>query len=378
MTRRTFRGLLQNLLLVLISILVATVVIEIAIRMLYAEHVATVTSRSFWQHDSYLGWKNRSGETGTMFFPERKVGKQLISVVMNSAGFRDKERSSPPTPGKRRIACLGDSFVFGHGVEFDSLFTSLIETRDPRLEVLNFGVSAYSTDQELLLLEKVVLDYNPDVVLLFVTENDFEGNNSRVMFSYPKPKFILENGELELTNVPVVKIKGSHVFAVERFLLRHSALFSFVKFRIGYGSGIRAWLKKMLAPEKGAEKSKKVDLVTEKDKQKYREEHMAVTLALIDRYARLCRSGGAVPVVVLYPDVYPAPPAVKGYKAILAEYCENNDACQLIDLHPTFHESVQDQRLLFLSGDRRHWSTTGHRVAAERVTAELRSVLSLE
>ena len=105
---------------------------------------------------------------------------------------------------------------------------------------------------------------------------------------------------------------------------------------------------------------------------------MAVTLALIDRYARLCRSGGAVPVVVLYPDVYPAPPAVKGYKAILAEYCENNDACQLIDLHPTFHEAVQDQRLLFLSGDRRHWSTTGHRVAAERVTAELRSVLSLE
>ena len=93
----------------------------------------------------------------------------------NSRGLRDREYIFEEPPGKCRIIVLGDSMTFGAGgVDNKDLFTELLENSDPRLEVINLGVPAYSTDQEYLYLKREGLLYHPDLVILCIFRNDFE------------------------------------------------------------------------------------------------------------------------------------------------------------------------------------------------------------
>jgi lysophospholipase L1-like esterase len=123
--------------------------------------------------------------------------RYLISI--NSLGIRDREIDSPAGSKKRRIAVLGDSFVFGYGgVEYGRRFTELLEDTLPNTDVINFGVPSYSTDQEYLQLERIGTSVDPDVVLLCVYANDYV----QCFQSYapdigrPKGYFSLEKSEL--------------------------------------------------------------------------------------------------------------------------------------------------------------------------------------
>jgi lysophospholipase L1-like esterase len=81
-------------------------------------------------------------------------------------------------PGSFRIACLGDSYTYGHGVDDSETWPLLLQSRlagatnDQGIEVLNFGVRAYETEQEVHQLETRVLDFDPDLVLLCWFFND--------------------------------------------------------------------------------------------------------------------------------------------------------------------------------------------------------------
>jgi hypothetical protein len=99
---------------------------------------------------------------------------------------------------------LGDSYVWGFGVDQDEIFTTRMEKLCPGLEVINMGVSGYSTDQELLLFRDKAPVYDPDVVVLVIAENDYESNaQNRKYVYYYKPVFQIERGEIVLTNHPV-------------------------------------------------------------------------------------------------------------------------------------------------------------------------------
>jgi hypothetical protein len=105
------------------------------------------------------------------------------------------------------VLVVGDSFVFGVGVDEPHLLTShLGRLLGPAAEVVNMGVSGYSTDQELLLFEDVGAALGPDLVLLFAVDNDFEGNARDFMYqAYYKPYFT-PAGVLALHNVPVPRL----------------------------------------------------------------------------------------------------------------------------------------------------------------------------
>ncbi len=99
---------------------------------------------------------------------------------------------------------MGDSYVFGYGVEQDEMFTSRMGAMCPSLDVVNLGVSGYGTDQELLLLKNEGLSYEPDIVVLVMVDNDYENNlRPRVYVYYQKPLYVMRNDELVLTNHPV-------------------------------------------------------------------------------------------------------------------------------------------------------------------------------
>ncbi|HWQ20151.1 MAG TPA: SGNH/GDSL hydrolase family protein [Methanotrichaceae archaeon] len=142
------------------------------------------------QVDPLLGWSSIPGLDET--YSRREW---TTHVKTNSDGFRDIERAIEKGPGTFRIAVIGDSFVESLQVNYEDLFTHLLESklnagtdRYSRIEVMNFGVRGYGTGQELLNFREHVAKYDPDmVVLLFYPENDVADN--RVAYESPSPLY---------------------------------------------------------------------------------------------------------------------------------------------------------------------------------------------
>jgi lysophospholipase L1-like esterase len=142
--------------------------------------------------DARWGWRMRPGvvKRGFMW-----GGEQPTRI--NSHGWRDEETTFEKPAGKRRIVVLGDSFTFGVGVDDAERYTEVLQGLEGGLEVLNLGMNAVGSDQELLYLESDGLRYAPDVVLCaFFEGNDFTDVSYERNNYWPKPRFALEAGEL--------------------------------------------------------------------------------------------------------------------------------------------------------------------------------------
>ncbi len=106
-----------------------------------------------------------------------------VPVATNSIGLREEtEFTQEPPPGVRRIALLGDSITFGHGMTIERTFARLLEERISRMggpgkwEVMNFGVSGYSASKMVIAFREKALAYVPQVAVLALIENDFSPN----------------------------------------------------------------------------------------------------------------------------------------------------------------------------------------------------------
>lgn len=105
----------------------------------------------------------------------------LVFASINSDGLRDIERSVEKPPGTRRVILLGDSVVSGHGTpDLDHTISRRLEAhlQDDRIEVLNVSVCGYNTRAEVELLRTKGLKYEPDLVVLVFTSNDYEDANA--------------------------------------------------------------------------------------------------------------------------------------------------------------------------------------------------------
>ena len=174
--------------------------------------------------DPYLGWANREGSRA------RIAGQGgRYTVAINGQGLRGPERPFAKPAGTVRIVLLGDSTAWGWGVEDGEAFARLAEAElGPGVEICNLAVPGYSTDQELLILEREGVRHEPDLVLLALVHNDLVGNNFPVFHEMPKPCFDLgPDGTLGLNNVPLDPPPGDSRLAARYALRRastHSAL----------------------------------------------------------------------------------------------------------------------------------------------------------
>ena len=100
----------------------------------------------------------------------------------NNLGFRDRDRTSMPAAGTRRVIVLGDSVVAGHGVSsHDKTLTARAEAHlGGGFEVLNFGIGGYCTRGEVALLEERGLELGAHTVVLVYVENDTDDLNSEL------------------------------------------------------------------------------------------------------------------------------------------------------------------------------------------------------
>jgi hypothetical protein len=161
-------------------------------------------------------------------------------VRINSQGLRDREHAIQKPQDTIRIAVIGDSFAEAFQVPRENAFWAVMEQRlsgceapsvmntgqaGTNVEVLNFGVSGFSTARELILLRRSVWQYSPSVVvLLFTTRNDVS-DNSRTLNQYPGlplPYFIDRGGSLALDDSLVQARNRSLAFRLQRSVVGQS------------------------------------------------------------------------------------------------------------------------------------------------------------
>jgi len=101
-----------------------------------------------------------------------------VRFKSNSLGFRSAEIAQKKPPGVYRIAFLGDSTVFGWGVQAGERFSDLLAERlnqrhDGRCyEVLNFAIPGYTSLHGLEVYRRYALDFSPDMVMVSFGAND--------------------------------------------------------------------------------------------------------------------------------------------------------------------------------------------------------------
>lgn len=212
-------------LLVCLGVLFAFLLLEIGLRAIGIQPATYL--RKFSEYHESLGWAKKPNISG--YFQR---GDVRIHETMNSKGLRSPEYAYTKPQNTFRILFLGDSFTEGYDVEFESLFTTIIEKQlnsyykdSIRIEIINAGSGGYSNDQEYLFYRSEGYKYMPDlVVMMMYPTNDVYYNTQSKYGNYFKPQFIVKEDTLELVNVPLPAPPASETF---KDLFRGLALYQF-------------------------------------------------------------------------------------------------------------------------------------------------------
>ncbi len=390
--RRRLRPVLQTLLGTCIALALLEIVVRLVmpapLDLMRLNQVVESERGKFARYDSLLGWDGRTNVEADFQWIDTNH-----HVRQNRFGYRGPAYETARTD-KRRLLVLGDSFVWGFGVEEDDIFTSRLERESGyAVEVINAGVSGYGTDQEYLLWREKASRWQPDDVLLVVTPyTDIVDNLFPRRYGYPKPQFVwTQAGELELTNVPVPKTSD---FADDKQievdieaptglsrLLAHSHL---AKMLVNAGSrfpGIRGALESSgLMPSRLPGYDWEYPLYLAEPPEQV-QQAWAITFALLDQMADDVAARGArlsvaiVPTIVqVYPELWEQFRTTHGAgkNARLDREQPNrqvNGWCQrrgvrVIDLLPALTTAGETDSYLYFPYNL-HWTPDGHAIVAE-------------
>lgn len=174
--KKHMRSMLQNISVLVISILLLFIVVECIIRtsgIFESQKEISIQFSTFERYNpnlTFLGKEYMPGKEGEMYGAYVKI---------NSLGFRGKEYSARKSEGTERIFVLGDSMTFGLGVNngepYAERLEALLNTQSgKKYEVWNLGHVGHNTLQELEALKLKWLLYDPDFIIIGYHINDPE------------------------------------------------------------------------------------------------------------------------------------------------------------------------------------------------------------
>jgi hypothetical protein len=184
----------------LVSLTVAEVVLRSRIRLWTINYPPICYRPDMYQRFDPYGYRLWPSMTTKHMYP---VGRpRTVTITSNADGFRSR-RELRPGDERTRVVVLGDSMVFGVGVEEPERFTELLEAGEPGWRVENLGMTGFGPDLMVRALETVGLDPRPDVVVLAIFSHDVyrvapEGQG----VGFPIPRFELQDGLLVTVPYP--------------------------------------------------------------------------------------------------------------------------------------------------------------------------------
>jgi len=202
------RKTVYSLLMLLISIILALLLAEIAIRTFLPQQEAM----RWFQSDSKYGYILKSNFHQEYHYLNSNF---IMDVKTNSKGHRYNEYVNSAFENKniRKILLIGDSFTFGHGINIQDHFgvrlENLLNKSDSPSIVINTGVGGWGTLQATSYAKDNFARFNPDVIVYTFCEND-PGDDLRFRYQ-------LADNE-----------KGAFYFPGKIFLRDHSHLYRFI------------------------------------------------------------------------------------------------------------------------------------------------------
>jgi hypothetical protein len=137
----------------------------------------------------------------------------VMNVRTNALGHRQADWDPGRPFSGTTVLFLGDSFVFGYGVNVEDRFDMLLRKRfpdDAPLRLINAGVPGWGTLQELRYAREHLEIFQPDIIVLVFCGND------------PHDDMLYSTGRM------VFNEQGIFWFPGKEFLRAHSMLYRFL------------------------------------------------------------------------------------------------------------------------------------------------------
>ncbi len=219
---------LRGLLALAFGLVVAGLLAEGLVLLVLGEQV------KFPRHVVEAPWGLRYNDPGSSY--RHKSPDVNIRFHINGQGMRaDRDFAYAKPAGVKRILSLGDSFTIGYEVKGDETFSSVLERElnagnsGHKVEVLNAGVSGFGNAEECVYLERELLKYDPDVVMVSFFGNDLDDNIRSDLFGLEGDKLV----ERKRSYVPAGGFGDFlNKSAVFNWLAERSNAFCFVKERL--------------------------------------------------------------------------------------------------------------------------------------------------
>ena len=204
--RIRIKNIFVNLGVLVLSLIIVFIIGEFIVRSLYKDK--TVLFPRYHTDAQYGQFTLRKIRPNSVFWHTSLDGSWKFTI--NNKGLRnDSNFEYEKSEGIIRIISLGDSHTQGYEVRQDYTFSAIIEkylkAHGHNTEVINAGISGFSTAEELLFLENEGIKYKPDFVVLGFYANDFQDNIKANFFKLDK------NGNLLIQkkqHIPGVKIQN--------------------------------------------------------------------------------------------------------------------------------------------------------------------------
>jgi lysophospholipase L1-like esterase len=342
-------------------------------------------ARISWSEPDPLLFYRNIPEAEYWYFKEND---HPIKGKFNAYGWRDKEWSIKKPLNTYRIAVLGDSFVESLQVEADRNFLSLAEKQlrqnsRMKVELMNFGRSGFTQTEELLILKNQILQFSPDMVILFFFPgNDIEEVSRETTSDFTHPFYNLSNdGELMLD----AHFTEGFDFKIRSFMnyfKRHSALISliFERYIAFKGSLAKSEDRKNL-PEY-------LTLCTAKPKMSYINSYN-MTKILIKKIAEICKQEKIRFMLVTIDNPAYLSETRGEYTrmdpSFNANYIDDDLAnyagwlsIEYLGLQRIFSDFNKNTGLfLHWHKNKGHWNYQGHEVVANALSDKLKQIINL-
>lgn len=198
------KDVIYSVILVIISSIISLLVVEISLMLFFPQQESMrwfessskygyILKKNFIQDYSYIG------HDFTMHVQTNSLGHRFTEY--NKANFDNKQY--------KKVLLLGDSFIFGHGVNMENHIATHLENmlneRDNNFTIINAGVGGWGTLQEVAYAKDNFELLNPDFIILLFCGNDPNddnkflaqmADNQKGLFYFPGKVFLRDNSHL--------------------------------------------------------------------------------------------------------------------------------------------------------------------------------------
>lgn len=317
-------------------------------------------------HHQELGWSLRPH------------GDKILYTANNIGIRADTPTQKKHLASSKLIATFGDSFVHGDEVEFEVTWQEQMKQRNPKLEVLNFGVPGYGTDQAHLDYKINGMQWNPDIVILgFMSDNLKRNVNTfrpfyapRTQFPMSKPRFEILADQLKLIPNPLPKPQSYQKLLDQQ----QDTLLQLSRNDYFYGFEYNSH---PLDPSRTFRLLRILTLFYSNPRPPILVNHQInpsseawrVTAKILESFQQTARKNAAKPVFIIFPTYdelvryHQKPEGPRGHQ-ILLDLCERQQ-WHCLDMTDGLLNAIPNSHIESLFAPGRHYSAKGHAVVAE-------------